>query len=91
MKFHSNIRQLEQVNSIAPSFIILQSIFSEKDLDEVLQTNQVFTNVSKGQLAKKDDLVRAYGTDDVDKVCVEVCLAFFLPVCKLYFYRLFDS
>ena len=46
---------------------------SEKDLDEVLQTNQVFTNVSKGQLAKKDDLVKAYGTDDVDKVCIEVC------------------
>jgi len=37
-----------------------------------LQTNQVFTNVSKGQLAKKDDLVKAYGTDDVDKVCIEI-------------------
>jgi len=45
---------------------------AEKDLDEVLQTNQVFTNVSKGQLAKKDDLVKAYGTDDVDKVCIEI-------------------
>ena len=47
-------------------------LFREKDIDEVLQTNQVFTNVSKGQLAKKDDLVKAYGTDDPDKVCNEV-------------------
>ena len=44
----------------------------EKDLDEVLQTNQVFTNVSKGQLAKKEDLNKAYGTDDPTKVCIEV-------------------
>ena len=53
--------------------------YSEKDLDEVLQTNQVFTNVSKGQLAKKDDLVKAYGTDDVDKVCIEVCQLLCFP------------
>lgn len=45
---------------------------AEKDLDEVLQTNQVFTNVSKGQLAKKEDLVKAYGTDDHSKICLEI-------------------
>jgi len=45
---------------------------AEKDLDEVLQTNQVFMNVSKGQTAKKEDLVKAYGTDDHSKVCVEI-------------------
>uniref|UniRef100_A0A8C2EVX6 SBDS ribosome maturation factor n=1 Tax=Cyprinus carpio TaxID=7962 RepID=A0A8C2EVX6_CYPCA len=33
---------------------------AEKDLDEVLQTNTVFVNVSKGQVAKKDDLSSAF-------------------------------
>uniref|UniRef100_A0A8C9LZQ0 Ribosome maturation protein SDO1/SBDS N-terminal domain-containing protein n=1 Tax=Piliocolobus tephrosceles TaxID=591936 RepID=A0A8C9LZQ0_9PRIM len=31
----------------------------EKDLDEVLQTHSVFVNVSKGQVAKKEDLISA--------------------------------
>ncbi|KAF8763342.1 Ribosome maturation protein SBDS like protein [Argiope bruennichi] len=31
----------------------------EKDIDEVLQTHVVFTNVSKGQAAKKEDLINA--------------------------------
>uniref|UniRef100_A0A914C1Q2 Ribosome maturation protein SBDS n=1 Tax=Acrobeloides nanus TaxID=290746 RepID=A0A914C1Q2_9BILA len=29
---------------------------TEKDINEVLQTTNIFTNVSKGQLAKKDEL-----------------------------------
>jgi len=41
----------------------------EKDLDEVLQTHTVFVNVSKGQVAKKEDLVRAFGTDDQTEIC----------------------
>uniref|UniRef100_A0A2K6MJD4 Ribosome maturation protein SDO1/SBDS N-terminal domain-containing protein n=1 Tax=Rhinopithecus bieti TaxID=61621 RepID=A0A2K6MJD4_RHIBE len=36
----------------------------EKDLDEVPQTHSVFVNVSKGQVAKKEDLISAFGTDD---------------------------
>ncbi|CAH2073496.1 unnamed protein product, partial [Iphiclides podalirius] len=32
----------------------------EKDIDEVLQTHTVFTNVSKGQVAKKEDLVKIF-------------------------------
>ena len=32
----------------------------EKDIDEVLQSHTVFLNVSKGQVAKKDDLVKAF-------------------------------
>ncbi len=44
----------------------------EVDLDEVLQTHSVFTNVSKGQFANKSDLIEAYGTDDQDTVCLEV-------------------
>ncbi|XP_035738714.1 ribosome maturation protein SBDS-like [Vespa mandarinia] len=41
----------------------------EKDIDEVLQTHTVFTNVSKGQVAKKEDLVKSFGTDDQTEIC----------------------
>eukprot|EP00731_Ephydatia_muelleri_P023548 Em0015g1131a len=44
----------------------------EKDIEEVLQTHTVFTNVSKGQVAKKEDLMAAFGTDDQLEVCKEV-------------------
>lgn len=47
-------------------------IFSEKDIDEVLQTHTVFTNVSKGQVAKKEDLVKAFGTDNQTEICKEI-------------------
>ena len=32
----------------------------ETDLDEVVQTHTIFNNVSKGAVAKKADLVKAY-------------------------------
>uniref|UniRef100_A0A2K5CVU8 Ribosome maturation protein SDO1/SBDS N-terminal domain-containing protein n=1 Tax=Aotus nancymaae TaxID=37293 RepID=A0A2K5CVU8_AOTNA len=38
------------------------------DLDEVLQTHSVFGNVSKGQVAKKEDLITAFGTDDQTEI-----------------------
>jgi ribosome maturation protein SDO1 len=41
----------------------------EKDIDEVLQTHSVFMNVSKGQVAKREDLLAAFGTDDQTAVC----------------------
>lgn len=44
----------------------------EKDLDEVLQTHSVFVNVSKGQVAKKEDLISAFGTDDQTEICKQV-------------------
>lgn len=44
----------------------------EKDLDEVLQTPTVFINVSKGQVAKKDDLSKAFGTDDLTEICKQI-------------------
>jgi ribosome maturation protein SDO1 len=44
----------------------------EKDLDEVLQSHTVYSNVSKGVLAKSKDLIKAFGTDDQTKICVEV-------------------
>lgn len=40
----------------------------EKDLDEVLQTDTIFTNVSKGEVAKKEDLTNAFGTTDAAAV-----------------------
>ncbi|KAF6718175.1 Ribosome maturation protein SBDS [Oryzias melastigma] len=45
---------------------------AEKDLDEVLQTHSVFMNVSKGQTAKKDDLVKAFGTEDQTEICKQI-------------------
>lgn len=45
---------------------------AEKDLDEVLQTGSVFTNVSKGEVAKKEDLVKAFGKEDVTEICKEI-------------------
>ena len=36
---------------------------NEKNIDEVIQIPNVFINVSKGETAKKDDLVKAFGKD----------------------------
>ena len=38
----------------------------------MLQTPTVFANVSKGQTAKKEDLVSAFGTDNQKEICLEV-------------------
>jgi ribosome maturation protein SDO1 len=40
----------------------------EKDIDEVLQTSQIFTNVSKGNVANSKDLSRAFGLDDEESI-----------------------
>ena len=37
-----------------------------------MQTHSVFVNVSKGQVAKKDDLTKSFGTDDQTEICKEV-------------------
>jgi len=44
----------------------------EKDIDEVLQTQTVFANVSKGQVAKTDDLKRSFGTESHAEVCLHI-------------------
>ncbi|KAL9903461.1 SBDS ribosome maturation factor [Glossina fuscipes fuscipes] len=44
----------------------------EKDIDEVLQTHTVFTNVSKGQAAKKEELIKAFGKTDETEICREI-------------------
>lgn len=45
---------------------------TETELDEVMQTVNVFTNVSKGALAKKDDLMKCFGHDDIKKISIEI-------------------
>lgn len=42
----------------------------EKDLDEVLQTESVFLNVSKGIHAPKDELERVFGTSNTRAICL---------------------
>ena len=44
----------------------------DTDLDDVLQAHTVFTNVSKGQTAKKEDLIKAFGIEDQTKIFGEV-------------------
>mmetsp|Transcript_1287 Transcript_1287/g.4616 ORF Transcript_1287/g.4616 Transcript_1287/m.4616 type:complete len:279 (-) Transcript_1287:23-859(-) len=44
----------------------------ETDLDEVLQINRVFSNVSKGVVARTEDLKKAFGTGDEEKACIMI-------------------
>lgn len=44
----------------------------EKDIDEVLQIPQVFMNVSKGQVANNEDLLKAFGTTNHDEIIKEI-------------------
>ena len=44
----------------------------EKDIDEVLQSHTVFLNVSKGQVAKKEDLVKAFESSDQTEICKQI-------------------
>ncbi|KAH3680861.1 hypothetical protein WICPIJ_008074 [Wickerhamomyces pijperi] len=44
----------------------------EKDIEEVIQIPHVFTNVSKGQFAPNDELQKAFGTTDQDKIILEI-------------------
>ncbi|KAH8992079.1 Shwachman-Bodian-diamond syndrome protein [Lactarius akahatsu] len=44
----------------------------EKDLDEVLQISNVFVNVSKGEVAKSNDLKKSFGTDDRNTIAREI-------------------
>lgn len=44
----------------------------ETNIDEVLQARTVFSNVSKGHIAKQDDIKKAFGTTDIDIVCKKI-------------------
>ncbi|KAI0564720.1 Ribosome maturation protein SBDS [Gracilaria domingensis] len=45
---------------------------NEKDLDDVLQTTSIFSNVSKGILAKNKDLKDAFKTDNAQEIVLEI-------------------
>mmetsp|Transcript_29609 Transcript_29609/g.36035 ORF Transcript_29609/g.36035 Transcript_29609/m.36035 type:complete len:447 (+) Transcript_29609:85-1425(+) len=47
---------------------------TETDISEVLQTDRVFTNVSKGQFAKSSDLKKAFGTSDQEEISRTILL-----------------
>ncbi|CAL4893067.1 unnamed protein product [Urochloa decumbens] len=55
-----------------PNKVISWRTRVEKDLDEVLQSHTVYSNVSKGVLAKSKELIKAFGTDDQTKICIEI-------------------
>lgn len=44
----------------------------EKDLSEVIQADTVFSNVGKGNVAKKQDLKKAFGTNDLEEICKRI-------------------
>ena len=46
--------------------------YRETDIDEVLQTHTVFTNVSKGEVAKATELKNIFGTDNQSEICLQV-------------------
>jgi hypothetical protein len=83
--FHGEIKS----NIIFIHFLIFIYffLFREKDIDEVLQTHTVFSNVSKGQAAKKEDLISAFHTDDQTKICLEVKISFSKKIKIIFFYR----
>jgi len=51
----------------------------ETDLDDVLQISNVFMNVSKGEVAKSNDLKKSFGTDDRNTIAREVSSILLLP------------
>ena len=44
----------------------------ETDIDDVLQIANVFVNVSKGELAKSNELKKAFNTTDTNTIVKEV-------------------
>lgn len=44
----------------------------ETDIDDVLQIANVFVNVSKGEVAKNQDLQKAFNTSDTNTIVKEV-------------------
>lgn len=45
-------------------------------MDEVVQIERVFTNVTKGQAAKTDELMKAFGKTDQEECLKEVSVLY---------------
>ncbi|GMP51125.1 hypothetical protein CsSME_00017480 [Camellia sinensis var. sinensis] len=71
MKYTTATFATAMCNIVPAMFFLMACILREKDLDEVLQSQTVYSNVSKGVLAKSKDLVAAFGTDDQTNICLE--------------------
>jgi len=61
-------------------YLGLNNRASETSLDDVLQISNVFINVSKGEVAKSNDLQKAFGTSSVDDVVKEVMQDGLFPI-----------
>lgn len=57
-------------------------ICSETNLDDVLQISNVFVNVSKGEVAKSNDLQKAFGTAEVAEIVKEVTVSLLCVSCS---------
>jgi len=44
----------------------------ESNIDDVLQISNIFVNVSKGEVAKANDLEKAFGTSNTNDIVKEV-------------------
>ena len=52
--------------------MILNPAFRESNIDDVLQISNIFVNVSKGEVAKANDLEKAFGTSNTSDIVKEV-------------------
>jgi ribosome maturation protein Sdo1 len=52
--------------------MVLNPAFRESNIDDVLQISNIFVNVSKGEVAKANDLEKAFGTSDTNNIVKEV-------------------
>ncbi|VDO04709.1 unnamed protein product, partial [Rodentolepis nana] len=55
----------------------------EPNIDEVVQTHEVFANVSKGQLAKKSELFQDFETEDVEEIILKLLQEGEIPVSEM--------
>lgn len=60
------------MDEITLSMLTKSLSFRESNLDDVLQINNVFVNVSKGEVAKTNDLQKAFGKSDISEIVKEV-------------------
>lgn len=58
----------------------------ESDIDDVLQISNVFVNVSKGEVAKSQDLQKSFGTTDRDTIVKEVRTSLVFAWCGILRY-----
>lgn len=58
--------------SLSFDLVILNPASRESNIDDVLQISNIFVNVSKGEVAKVNDLEKAFGTSNTNDIVKEV-------------------